>query len=225
MSPLLVGAGGGEVISDRDERTTLIKVGREELTLSWFRYEPGESGPDAHVHRKHSDAFFVIDGEVTFELGPDREVIAGGPGTVAIAPPNVVHTFRNEGPATARLLNIHAPGCGFDEHMRAMRDGREEAGPFDQFDPPPDGGRPLSDARVERGAASADGLDIAEATIEREDVAAVSATTSYWVLDGRLEVETAGGASVSAGPGDYVLVEPGEPHSLAGPARAVRVRA
>src|SRR3954454_20339656 len=188
MGPILLEPDGGETISDGAERTTLIKVGRDELTLCWFRYEPGESGPDAHVHRKHSDAFFVIDGEVTFELGPEREPIKGGSDAVVIAPPNVVHTFRNEGPGTARFLNVHAPGCGFDDHMRAMRDGREEAEPFDQFDPPADGGRPLSDAHVEKGRASHGGLTIAATRIERAEPAPRAATTSYWVLDGSLTV-------------------------------------
>jgi quercetin dioxygenase-like cupin family protein len=40
---------------------------------------------------------------------------------------------------------------GFADMLRARRDGREEdAQHFDQFDPPPDGGRPLADAVVSR---------------------------------------------------------------------------
>jgi quercetin dioxygenase-like cupin family protein len=227
MGPILVEPDGGEAISDRAERTTLILVGREELTLCWFRYERGESGPDPHVHRRHSDAFYVLDGELTFELGPDREVKRGGPGTVVIAPPNVVHTFRNESPATARFLNVHAPGCGFDDHMRAMRDGRDETEPFDQFDPPADGGRPLSDAHVGQRRASHDGLTIAEATIlsgEHYELPAQPRTTSFWVLEDELTV-LAGGESVTGELGACIHVGPGQAHALEGPARAVAVSA
>ena len=157
MSPLLVEPGGGEYTTDRPERSTLIKVGRDELALTWFRYEPGETGPDAHVHRKHCDAFCVLEGELTLELGREREVVRAGPGTFAIAPPNVVHTFRNDSSDTVRFLNVHAPSCGFDDHLRAMRDGRDEPEPFDQHEPPADGGRPLADARVGSDRAATSG--------------------------------------------------------------------
>lgn len=145
----LLGPGEGEVITDRPERTLRILVDREELTLTWFRYEPGEQGPDPHVHKRHSDSFYVLEGELAVKLGPDLETVRGVPGTLAAAPPGVVHTFSNESDATAVFLNLHAPGAGFGEMLRARRDGREEdAERFDQFAPPPDGGRPFADAVV-----------------------------------------------------------------------------
>ncbi|WP_410962759.1 hypothetical protein, partial [Salmonella sp. SAL4446] len=62
------------------------------------------------------------------------------------------------------FLNIHAPSMGFAEMLRAARDGREEkAEKFDQFDPPADGGRPLSDA-VFRGAGEGDSITIGESS-------------------------------------------------------------
>jgi quercetin dioxygenase-like cupin family protein len=119
----------------------------DQLTLSWFRYEPGEEGPDPHVHRRHTDAFYVLEGEVELGLGPEVRRVAARPGTLAAAPPNVVHTFRNASDSTALLLNIHAPSMGFGDMLRARRDGRvEDAQRFDQFEPPEDGGRPLVDA-------------------------------------------------------------------------------
>ena len=66
--------------------------------------------------------------------------VTGPPGTLAAAPPNVVHTFRNASDATAIFLNLHVPSLGFGDYMR----GRNPA--FDQHEPPPDGGRPLADA-------------------------------------------------------------------------------
>ena len=67
-------------------------------------------------------------------------------GTLARVPPLVVHGFRNESDAEARFLNLHAPGQRFADYLRAMRDGRSF--PFDQHDPPEDGGRPTSEAVV-----------------------------------------------------------------------------
>src|SRR5919204_2378143 len=93
--PVLLRAGEGETITDRPERTLRILADREELTLTWFRYEPGEKGPDPHVHRKHTDAFFVLEGELEFGLGPEVQKMRGAASTFSAAPPNVVHTFRN----------------------------------------------------------------------------------------------------------------------------------
>src|SRR5919198_4028107 len=147
--PLLLAPGEGETVTDRPERTLRILADREELTLTWFRYVPGEKGPDPHIHRQHTDAFYVLEGELELGLGPDVQAMRGQAGTLAAAPPNVVHTFRNASNSTAVFLNIHAPSMGFGDMLRARRDGREEdAEHFDQFEPPDDGGRPLEDAIV-----------------------------------------------------------------------------
>ena len=132
--PLLLAPGEGETVTDRPERTLRILAELEQVIVSWFRYEPGEKGPDPHVHRQHTDAFYVLEGEVEFKLGPNLETVTGLPGTLAAAPPNVVHTFRNASDATAIFLNFHAPSMGFGDHIR----GRGNA--FDQFEPPADGG-------------------------------------------------------------------------------------
>ena len=51
-------------------------------------------------------------------------------GTLARVPPDVVHGFRNGSDSELRYLNLHAPGQGFAEYMRALRDGRSLA--YDQ---------------------------------------------------------------------------------------------
>src|SRR6059058_4910170 len=93
--PVLLGPGGGETVTERPERTLRILADLDEVIIAWFRYEPGEEGPEPHIHREHTDAFFVLEGEVEFGLGPEVTRLSGGPGAVAAAPPNVVHTFRN----------------------------------------------------------------------------------------------------------------------------------
>jgi mannose-6-phosphate isomerase-like protein (cupin superfamily) len=130
----------GETVRSDPRRFAEIKVDRAELVLVEFRYAAGESGPEPHVHRRHSDSFYVLEGELVFEVGDERVVL--GAGGFALVPPGVVHTFRNEGPALARFLNAHAPGCGFADHLR----GKDVD--FDTYDPPADGGRPASEAVV-----------------------------------------------------------------------------
>jgi mannose-6-phosphate isomerase-like protein (cupin superfamily) len=141
--------GGGETITERDERTIRILDDRDELTVTETRYVTGEHGPEPHIHREHVDAFWVLAGELAFTLGRDDAVRAGA-GAFVLVPPEVVHTFWNEAPEEARFLNLHVPDCGFAESLRARRDEREPVVPFDSFDPPVDGGRPSSEALVLR---------------------------------------------------------------------------
>ena len=161
---VLLRRGEGETIFDGPERTVRILADRDELALTWFRYEPGQEGPEPHVHRRHTDAFYVLAGELELGLGPAATRLTGAAGTLAAAPPNVVHTFRNASDATVAFLNIHAPNMGFAEMLRAARDGRdEETEEFDQFEPPADGGRPLSDA-VFRGAGEGQSMTIGDSS-------------------------------------------------------------
>jgi quercetin dioxygenase-like cupin family protein len=135
-----------ETITRLERRDVAILSERPELTITWSRYAARERGPDLHVHREHTDAFYVLGGELTFAVGPAAERIRVPAGGFVAVPPNVVHTFANESGADAHWLNLHAPDTGFAAYLRAMRD-RQEAG-FDSFDPPADGGRPADAALV-----------------------------------------------------------------------------
>jgi quercetin dioxygenase-like cupin family protein len=147
MEARLLSPGEGETISDREERNVLILLDEPQLVMTWTRYEAGERGPDPHVHRQHSDGFYIVEGEIEFVLGPGAEHVVRAPaGAVVIAPPNVVHTFANESDARAVYLNFHAPNGGFADFLRAMRDDREFE--WDSWGPPADGGRPVSDAVI-----------------------------------------------------------------------------
>src|ERR687887_205258 len=57
VHPLLLAPGDGEKTTDRPERQITILCDFPEIIVSRFRYEPGEKGPDPHVHRQHSDQF------------------------------------------------------------------------------------------------------------------------------------------------------------------------
>ena len=63
-------------------------------------------------------------------------------GTLAFAPPHLVHGFRNSGDGELRYLNFHAPSAGFADFLRGRNPN------FDQLDPPEDGGLPLTEAIV-----------------------------------------------------------------------------
>jgi mannose-6-phosphate isomerase-like protein (cupin superfamily) len=144
--PVLVPFGGGEVVGDSSDRRVEILSEDETLHATWSRFGPRREGADLHVHRKHTDLFYVLEGELTVRLGIEDESVVVPAGTLARVPPLVVHGFRNASDAELRYVNFHAPGVGFADYLRAMRDGRTVS--FDQHPPPPDGGRPRTEAVV-----------------------------------------------------------------------------
>jgi len=230
--PLLLGPGEGETVTDRPQRTLRILAELDQLIVTWFRYEPGEVGPDPHIHRHHTDAFYVLEGEIEVSLGPERKAARAEAGTLAAAPPNLVHTFRNASDGTAIFLNVHAPSMGFGDHIRGRKDLA-----FDQHDPPPDGGRPFADAVfsgpgegerltgrsttiVKTGGDDCDGqLAIYETVLPPGNdgpplhVHRRTAET-FLALEGALEV-TIGGERALLEPGAFACVPPGVAHTFA----------
>jgi quercetin dioxygenase-like cupin family protein len=141
----------GETISDRDARNVMILHAEEAMTVTWSRYSTGERGPDLHLHRAHTDAFYVLTGALRFALGPGGERVVRAPaGTFVSAPPGVAHSFMNAEADDVTWLNVHTPDAGFAAFLRGARDGRTV--PFDSFDVPAqtggDGGRPATEAIV-----------------------------------------------------------------------------
>jgi mannose-6-phosphate isomerase-like protein (cupin superfamily) len=86
---------------------------RRGFTFGIIEIAPGRV-LEPHVHADEDDAFYVVEGEMTFVFG-DREV-AAPPGTFVLVPPGVEHGFRNDRDASVRMLNIHAP-AGFDRRI------------------------------------------------------------------------------------------------------------
>jgi mannose-6-phosphate isomerase-like protein (cupin superfamily) len=237
----LLAAGEGETITERDARSVVIKAAHELVDLTETRYSPGEEGPGPHVHRQHADAFYVLEGELVFRLGPDGERVQAPAGTLVLVPENVIHSFENEGDADARFLNAHAPSMGFAESLRVRRDGREyDPERFDSFDPPADGGRSVSDAVVRRPG-EGDSLDAGPSRAlfkaevsDGEGTFSLTETTlaggfpgplphrhtrmvdSFYVLEGTLTVRVED-EEHALGAGSYAFVPPGVAHTFSNP--------
>ena len=112
----------GELL-ERPGRRAWVRTERDELVVVEAELDGGTDGAGPHLHRRHVDSFYVLDGEL--ELMVDGETIAAGPGTLVVAAPGVVHSFRNAFDAPARYLNTHAPGERFAEYMRRLDAGEE----------------------------------------------------------------------------------------------------
>ena len=63
---------------------------------------PPGGGPPPHVHSREEESFYVLEGEITFQV-EDRRFVAPA-GTFANMPAGSLHSFRNETQKPARVL-------------------------------------------------------------------------------------------------------------------------
>ena len=143
---LIVPITDGEPILRREKREISILVASEEVTITHARCPAGEQVAGPHVHHEHTDAFYVLEGELTFEIGREAKTITVSSGGFVAAPPEVAHSLRNDSDRPARWLTIHARDGGFAAFMRGIRDGVEVE--WDISAVPADGGLPASEAIV-----------------------------------------------------------------------------
>jgi quercetin dioxygenase-like cupin family protein len=103
-------------------RKILLRSEQSDGRLSAFRTvaQPHTQGPFLHTH-DFDEAFYVIDGEVVFQLAD--ELITVGAGELAFAPRNVPHTFANQSDEPAHMVIICTP-AGF-ERVFARRIAKE----------------------------------------------------------------------------------------------------
>ncbi|MDP9382789.1 MAG: cupin domain-containing protein [Chloroflexota bacterium] len=78
---------------------------------------PGFPGPVRHRHARMHDIFYVLAGALTLHL--DGQTTALTPGSFAIVPPGVVHTFSNPGSEPVRFLTIYHP-AGLEQYVKEV---------------------------------------------------------------------------------------------------------
>jgi mannose-6-phosphate isomerase-like protein (cupin superfamily) len=87
-----------------------VKAGAEAgLSFGMFRssFPPGTGMPFLHVHRSYEEAFYVVEGQVRFQLGTNE--IHAGAGSAVLVPAGVPHCFRNSGPGNVDWIVVTAP--------------------------------------------------------------------------------------------------------------------
>jgi quercetin dioxygenase-like cupin family protein len=235
-----------ETISDSKERNVVLLAEHEQVTITRTRFAKGERGPDLHVHHEHTDAFYVLAGEVAFELGADAEQTTVGPGTFVAVPPDVPHSFVAASDEDACWLNFHAPERGFADFLRSLREGSPTE--WDSFAVPADGGRPASDAlivgpdmgeRLRTGRrellikGDLDELCVVEWKLDGPFAGPpvhhhALSIDAFYVLEGELEL-TVAGEEQTAEKGTLAAVAPGVDHTFNhrrdDPARVLNVHA
>jgi quercetin dioxygenase-like cupin family protein len=113
-----------EPILRGDGREISLLVVAESLSLTYARSAAGERVTGPHVHQ-HAEAFYVLEGELTVEIGAEGETVTVGAGGFVAVPPGVRHSYGTAADRPARWLIIHAPDGGFADFMSGLRENVE----------------------------------------------------------------------------------------------------
>lgn len=106
---------------------------------------PPQGGPPPHIHRETDEAYYVLEGEVEVQGGESTFVAAAG--SFVFIPKGAVHTFKNVGTGTTKMLILAVP-AGFEGYFRAVgRPAGEGAAP------------PMSPEEIEMAIAEAPNYD------------------------------------------------------------------
>jgi quercetin dioxygenase-like cupin family protein len=113
------------------------------MTILEITEPPDLTGP-LHVHHGEDEAFWMLEGSATFEVGD--QTIEARAGDYLFGPRDVPHRYTT-GPDGCRMLFIFTPG-GFEDVLR------EISRPAHSRTLPPDGGPSRSDEELQRMAAA-----------------------------------------------------------------------
>jgi quercetin dioxygenase-like cupin family protein len=72
-----------------------------------------------HIHHREDEAFYVLEGEMTFHVGGER--LATRAGSLVFLPRDVPHSFTVDGTGEARVLQLASPP-GIEAFFRAWGD-------------------------------------------------------------------------------------------------------
>jgi mannose-6-phosphate isomerase-like protein (cupin superfamily) len=109
--PIVVPPGQGHRVGNVEFLARTADTPR--FTFGIIEIAPGRE-LEQHVHADEDDAFYILEGEMTFTHG--EEDLSAPPGTFVLVTPGIEHGFRNDGEVPVRMLNIHAP-AGFDRRI------------------------------------------------------------------------------------------------------------
>ncbi len=86
-------------------------------SLIEYTAPPHFAGPQPHWHRRTGEAFYILEGAVTFQVG--ERLFKAEAGSFVLVPTSVVHTFSNPEDEAARILTVASPG-GFERYFEEL---------------------------------------------------------------------------------------------------------
>lgn len=125
MNTNVLPAGQGRSVWVVGDRYMFLATGADTngaYALIHAQVPPGH-GPPLHMHRREDEAFYVIDGELAFQV--DGQAIAATAGAWITLPKGTWHTFKNVGSTPATMLILVNP-AGLEQYFAEVGCATEE---------------------------------------------------------------------------------------------------
>ena len=130
----IVPAGKGKIVTARGSVMAFKAVAAQtdgDFSLMERTVPPHGRRPLPHRHVNCSEAFWVLDGTITFVF--DGVESHGRRDDFALVPRGASHTFGNDGDEPARLLVLHAPAMDpYFADLEALWSGSEPPSPGEE---------------------------------------------------------------------------------------------
>lgn len=129
----VVHAGEGKRIAAAGDLYRFLGEGEDtsQSYAIWEAVVPPGGGPSSHVQSREDEGFYVLEGEIAFVA--DGQKVIARKGSYLNVPRGVVHSFKNESDADARMLILVAP-AGIEKMFAEA--GTVVAGPSAKPSPP-----------------------------------------------------------------------------------------
>jgi len=122
QAPIHVVPAGQDRFGEAHSRgfsSILFKVMPQETGSGLFIIEHAnlvKGGPPLHYHLHQEEWFYVVEGEVVFQVGDGRKKL--GPGDSILGPRGIPHTFSSIGEKPGRLIIAFTPAGKMEEFLR-----------------------------------------------------------------------------------------------------------
>jgi quercetin dioxygenase-like cupin family protein len=131
---LFVPSGEGPLARGSRGKTTTFKVTSEASEGRFGLFEhylpPGSGGASPHFHRTMIEAFYVLEGDLTFSV--EGHATQASAGDVLYVPQQAVHGFRVSEARAARILMMFCPALDREQYFCALEALSPSGAPPDQ---------------------------------------------------------------------------------------------
>ena len=117
--PVRIPSDGGEARWWFDALAVIKCTGADtggQMTIVEMTY-PQNADTPLHVHHREDEAFWMLEGSATFQVG--EQTLEGSAGDYLFGPRDIPHKF-TVGPDGCRMLFICTPGGNFEDLVREM---------------------------------------------------------------------------------------------------------
>lgn len=136
-SPLFVGPGEGVRLANPGGGHFLTKARGgdtgDRYSVAEYDCAP-DNGPPLHAHTHEDEAFYVLDGTISFWIGDAQNgrAIEAPAGSFVYAPRGTPHAFKNRTGAPARFLIMVSPPTNFEAFYAKIGGASEDGSPLSE---------------------------------------------------------------------------------------------